>query len=228
MNSPSGGHNTTRFTLEFGYKRIVMTEGDRPANTVRALETRSEHEDIVFEQLDATKSSIRDSRFDRCIFRKVQLKESSFSKCKFESCVFESCDLSLFHGYDSAFIDVQFRECKLVGINWTDARRYSNISFEGCVLDYCSFAGLDFRKTGFRDCRLVEASFAEANLTDANFAGSDLTGCRFLRTNLTRCDLSNARGYVISPNENTVKGMKVSLAGAVSLMQTFGVQVDGF
>jgi len=192
------------------------------------FETRSDHEDIVFDQLDATKSSIAGSRFDRCTFRKVQLKEASLSKCKFESCVFENCDLSLFHGYESAFIDVRFHECKLVGVNWTDGRRYSNISFEKCVLDYCSFVSLDFRKTDFHDCRFLEASFAEANLTDANFAGSDLSGCRFLRTNLTRCDLSNARGYVINPNENTVKGMKVSLAGAVSLMQTLGIRVDGF
>jgi len=205
-----------------------MTDQDRPPNTVSIFETSSQYEDIVFEQLDATKSSITSSEFQRCTFRKVQLKEAALSKCKLESCVLESCDLSLLRIYNSAFIDVQFRDCKLTGMNWTDARRCSSISFERCVLDYSSLVGLDFRKTDFRDCRLVEANFAEANLTEANFAGSDLTGCRFLKTNLTRCDLSNARGYVISLTENTVKGMRVSLAGAVSMLQTLGIRVDGF
>ena len=130
--------------------------------------------------------------------------------------------------YGTSLRGVRFESCKLMGVDWTLASKWGDFSFKGCVMDYCSFVGLPLKKITFDGCRLVEANFTEANLTESDFSGSDLTGAQFSRTNLTKADLATASGYYIVPTNNTVRGAKISLEGAVAIARSFGLLVAGF
>jgi fluoroquinolone resistance protein len=205
-----------------------MATNAEPITDIKVLQEQSLHDGVVFAQLDLQKMSISEKEFQSCGFRGMRWSEGIVSNCTFANCTFDNCDLSLVRLYNSAFYGAAFVDCKLMGVNWADARRVGDMSFQQCILDYSSFVGTDFRKTAFSNSRIVVANFTEANLSECDFAGCDLSGSRFLRTNLSRADLSTATGFVLNPIDNNVKGMTISLSAAVSLTQMSGIRVHGF
>lgn len=83
-----------------------------------------------------------------------------------------------------------------------------------------------FTEQSFEDCRFAEAEFARCELKGVSFALSDLTRCSFSRNDLAGADLRGARGYAISPLDNNLRGMRVSLPEALGLLAAVGVVVE--
>jgi uncharacterized protein YjbI with pentapeptide repeats len=164
--------------------------------------------------------------FERCAFRGVNLQAADLARCRFVECRFVSSNLSVARVPQSAFQETSFHDSKLAGIDWTCVARLTVVSFEKCVLDQCAFLGMDLRKIAMRGCRLRDAVFAEADLAEADLRDADLTGAQFARTTLTKADLRGARGYVIHPLENDVKGMRASMPDAAALVMALGVDVE--
>jgi uncharacterized protein YjbI with pentapeptide repeats len=94
------------------------------------------------------------------------------------------------------------------------------------VLDECAFVKLDLRDVVLRRCRLRDAVFAESDLSGADLRDADLTGAQFLRTKLAGADLRGARGYVIHPADNDVRGLRASMPEAAGLVTALGVVLE--
>ena len=77
------------------------------------------NENKIFNNVILTKKDIAFKYFFNCRFISCIFSESMFRKLRFEKCIFTECDLSLVKLNQSSFIDVEFEESKLVGINWT-------------------------------------------------------------------------------------------------------------
>jgi uncharacterized protein YjbI with pentapeptide repeats len=98
--------------------------------------------------------------------------------------------------------------------------------FDGCDLSYCSFRKMDLTACSFTNCTTADAEFVQCELEGVSFDGTDLTRCTFHANNLVRADLRGARNYVISPFGNRVKGMRVTLPEALSLLLEVGVDLN--
>jgi uncharacterized protein YjbI with pentapeptide repeats len=183
-----------------------------------------------FSALVADAVAVQDVRFTGCRFDKSSLVETVFRSCVFDDCSFTDCNLSLIDVVNSRFSGTGFERCKLTGVNWSEAD-WSAMSvveplrFSSCILDLSVFMGLTLDGVVFGDCSLREVDFSDARLCGSDFSGSDLGGARFSRTDLRRARLESAHGYGISTADNTVRGMRVSLPEAVSLLSSIGVEL---
>jgi len=162
----------------------------------------------------------------RCTFRRCKLPESRWSRTKLEDCLFEDCDLTGMAPQELALRGVAFKGTKLMGVDWTDLGKLPDVSFERCDLRYASFVKQRLRATRFVGCVAREASFLEVDLTEADFTDSDLTGSTIRGCSLGKTNFSRATGVFFEPQHNKVKGVRISLAAAVLLAQSFGMVVE--
>jgi len=81
-------------------------------------------------------------------------------------------------------------------------------------------------KQGGQPDRYTDERFVGLGPSDHDFAGADLTRCAFQRDDLSGADLRGARGYVISPLDNDLGGMRVALPEAMGLIAALGVVVE--
>jgi fluoroquinolone resistance protein len=143
-----------------------------------------------------------------------------------ENCSFADSDLGLVKILNSGLHDVTFFRSKLVGIDWTKANKHMSVGFKSCNLSNVSFFGINLSKTNFIDCQLRNVDFAEANLSRCVCRGSDFKEARFSNTDLSYADFTNAQGYLICPNSNTLKKTRFSLPEAVSLLSGLDIIIE--
>lgn len=164
-----------------------------------------------------------------CAFIDCALAEVSFRGTHLSECRFERCDLSLVDLTDAVLQGVVFDSCRLTG-NHFDTLKTGALgimaTFVGCDLSYCSFRSLDLTACSFTDCVAVDAEFVRCELAGVSFEGSDLARCTFHANGLEGADLRGARNYAISPFGNRVKGMRVTMPEAVSLLLELGVDLS--
>ena len=184
------------------------------------------NEGKVFEKKILKDGDFNNLEFYNCKFLYCKFNGSTFHKCRFEDCEFTECDLSLIKPRYCAFIDVDFRQSKLVGINWTEAATPLSINFDSCLINLSSFFGLNLTKIKMVECIAKEVDFVEANLANGNFNATDFTNSRFLKTNLTKADFRQAKNYSIDPNNNLLKKTRFSLPEAISLLSGLDVVLD--
>jgi fluoroquinolone resistance protein len=175
---------------------------------------------IQFEQVEFI-----ECEFSNCFFVETIFINSTFIRCRFEN-----CDLSMIKIPGCTFSGIQFQSSKLLGIDWTKAQWGASLIedpfvFDGCVLNYSTFIGLDIKGTQFRNCTCLNVDFREADLSDAVFNGSDLTDSLFSQTNLSKADLSRARNYNLNPQENNIDGAIFSLPEAMSLIYNLDINL---
>lgn len=144
-----------------------------------------------------------------------------------ERCRFTRCDLSNASLADSAFEDVHFSACKLVGVDFAQVRRVSfEARFVDCSLRLARFSGMSLRTVTFERCDLRDVDFAEADCRGVRFVECDLRGALFEQTNLRKADLTSARGVRIDPQQNRVEGARVDLAVAIAIAEAHGLIVE--
>ncbi len=164
-----------------------------------------------------------------CSFTDCALTEASFRDAHLSDCDFVRCDLSLLDLTDAVFQDVRFDGCRLTG-NHFDTLKLGAMgvmaSFDGCDLSYCSFRGMDLTACSFTAGVTKDAEFVRCDLTGVSFDDTDLERCVFQANDLSGADLRSARNYRISPHGNTVKGMRVALPEALSLLAELGLDLD--
>lgn len=161
-------------------------------------------------------------KFDDCHFDSVDL-----SGFKFIDCVFLNCDLSMALLNKTGFQQVQFKNCKMLGMPFHKCDPFLlSFRFESCILHHASFGGLSIKKTVFRNCLIHEADFGECDLTGSVFDDCDLNMSRFEHSNLEKVDFSAAFNYQIDPNINRMKKAKFSLSQLPGLLQAFDIEID--
>ncbi|HWQ45553.1 MAG TPA: pentapeptide repeat-containing protein [Longilinea sp.] len=196
--------------------------------------TETYYENETFKGLTCEKEIVTAVLYEACRFERCSFQETQFKKCKFRDCTFSHCDLNLAQVEDSAFSQVQFDECKLVGINWAKAAwgkfdallKLKAVDFKGCVLNYSVFMGMNLNHILLQHCIAKEVDFSEALLRQADCTGTDFTGSRFNHTDLTEADLRRASNYHIPPQLNTLKKTRFSLPEAMALLYALDIQID--
>jgi len=186
---------------------------------------REEYVEETLEGIELTEA-LTEVRFEGCTLEGWSAAEATFRQCAFDDCVFRGCDLSNAKLFDTRLRGVRFERCKLMGVDFGAAYAIGlEVSFEGCVLSYASFAGMALRGLELIDCRAHETIFDDADLRDARFDATDLRGARFGGADLRGADLSEATGYAIDPTLAKVKGTKMSMEGALETARLLGIEV---
>jgi fluoroquinolone resistance protein len=168
--------------------------------------------------------------FRDCVFEECDLRELRLHACEFVDSDLLMCDLGLLDVAGSRFRGVTLEACHVVGVEWsrafTDTQWRVEVDAKECVLNFCSYAGLDLRRRRFEGCTIHEALFDGCDLRDASFRHSDLSGTQVEGCDLRGADLRTARNYAIAAGRNRVEGLRASLPEAAGLLTGLGIDLD--
>lgn len=99
-----------------------------------------------------------------------------------------------------------------------------NVAFDGCMLDYASFAECKLDHAVFSDCRLRDSLWSENRLSRVRFDHSDLERAQWARTQLSGGhDHRRIAGWTVSLTD--LRGMKVTAAQVLDLAGLLGVEI---
>lgn len=184
--------------------------------------TNENFKNINYSGQKITNSEFIDCTFEHCDFSNSILLENDFIDCCFESCNFAMAKLS-----GSGLKTVEFKDCKLMGINFDHCADFLfEVNFHKCILDYSSFVGKRMKKAKFTDCSLTEVDFTGVDLTNAVFARCDLLRTVFNRSNLERVDFRTASNYMFDPELNKLKKARFSLSGVPGLLGKYNIEIE--
>ncbi len=184
-------------------------------------------EDSSFTRQDYAKRSLATGEYDSCTFIQCNFANSDLSHCLFINCLFDNCNLSNTKLGNTTLNDVQFKNCKLLGVKFSDCNPLViSIRFEHCRLDMASFYQLSLKGIVFKKCSLHDVDFSAANLTSACFDDCDLTNAMFGNTTLKLADLRTAYNYSIDPEMNRIHKAKFSVTGLVGLLDKYNITVE--
>lgn len=181
----------------------------------------------IYDQIFAGMPFLEPGEYEQCQFKSCALAEADLSGCKFIDCDFVDCDLSLAKLDQSAWQDVRFKDCKLLGLRFDRVNPFGlALAFTGCRLNHSSFFRLKLKNTRFTACQMQEVDCVEADFTGAMFDDCDLLGAIFDRTLLERADLRQAWNYQLDPDQNEIKGAKCALEGLPGLLSKYQLQIE--
>ena len=179
-----------------------------------------------YSRLFLTEETVREKMFDECIFTDCIFPGCRFERCRFKHCSFKKCDLSNIIPMNSEFHDVTFTDCKAIGIDWTRAQVFKEISFTDSLINYSNFTFRKLLNIVIKKCEAKDVSFVENDLTGANFRYTDFENATFYKTNLTEVDFTGAVNYAIDVNNNTFKKTRFSLPEALSLLNGLDIVIE--
>lgn len=194
------------------------------------IESQQNYYEHSFNKLELSDEDISHSEFEACEFYDCDFSSSRFERCKFINCRFERCNLSLVNLTYTRVFELEFVDCKLVGIDWTRAHWPSfnldhELSFKRCILNDCSFFGLTLNELKLEECKLHDADLREADLAHATLTYCDFHHALFMRTNLNCADLTESTNFHIDVLENTLTKAKFSRYEALALLESLGIEL---
>lgn len=165
--------------------------------------------------------------YENCLFKNCNFNSADLRHVVFMDCQFEQCDLSNIKVPDTAFKNVRFGDCKLLGVQFGECNDFLlEMNFSNCQLNLTSFYKLKLKGIKFINCDLREADLTEADLTNSKFADCDLMGAVFDRTKLDRSDLYTAYNFSINPEINSIKKAHFSSGNIQGLVSHLDIKVD--
>jgi fluoroquinolone resistance protein len=174
--------------------------------------------------------SVCSSEFEDCEFNDCDFSSATFDRCKFINCSFSRCNLSLIKIPHTRFFEVNFSDCKLIGIDWT--RAYwpsynidSELKFSRCILNDCSFFGLVLNELKLDECKLHDVDFREGDFSNSSMIYSDFTNSLFVRSNLHNVDFTESSNFTLDVLENRVSKAKFSRFEALSLLEGLDIEL---
>jgi len=185
------------------------------------------YEGKTFDKSDFTVNLPDKGEYDNCRFLNCDYSDADLSGFIFTECEFIACNLSLIKLGKTAFKDVRFKDCKMLGLHFEDCSDFLfQVGFENCQLNLSSFFKRKLKQTSFKNTGLQEVDFTEADLTAAIFDQCDLSNATFDRTNLEKADFRSAFNYSIDPENNRIKKAKFSVAGLPGLLFKYGIDIE--
>jgi fluoroquinolone resistance protein len=184
-------------------------------------------ENEQFANIDFTREPLAKGEYEVCTFTDCNLGNVDLAGMEFVRCGFIACNLSLAKLKNTAFRHVQFKDCKLLGLNFENCNEFGfEVGFEDCQLDRSSFYKMKLKQMSFRRCRLHEIDFTESDLSGAVFDLCDLAQTRFEKTNLERADFTTAVNYVIDPELNRMRKAKFTSLGLAGLVAKYNLDIS--
>lgn len=185
------------------------------------------HIQKTFEKITYISKRINNREFEDCVFKNCDFSNSDFSNNSFMDCEFIECNLSMTQLGGSSLKTVNFRNCKLMGIQFQACQDFLfNVQFQDCILDYSSFANKKMPKTKFNSCSLKEVTFIGTNLTSSVFGNCNLDNAIFNDTILAGADFTTAYNYKIDPEFNPMKKAKFSSQGIAGLLDKYDIKIE--
>lgn len=186
--------------------------------------------DEVFQGLSLAREAVSGIEFEQCVFESCDFSQAQFRQCRFIQCRFVQCNLSLASLGFSLLNELAFDECKLIGVDWTQAQwpQFSSgfpISFRHCLLDSGSFMGLSLKQIQMLHCRAHDVDFRDADLRQADMSGTSFTDSVFMKTDLTAANFTDATNYSIDVKHNAVAKAIFSRFEALSLLESLGIEL---
>ena len=179
------------------------------------------------EEITGVRILEKEGYYEQCAFIHCNFNSADLSGVRIVNCRFEGCDLSLAKLKNTSLQEVKFVNCKLLGVQFSDCRKFMlELDFDSCILKLSLFAGLKLKNTRFRNCDMQEADFSEADLSGAQFDGSDLLQTIFFHTNLETADFRSAFNYSINPETNRLRKAKFSIPGVTGLLDSYGIEIE--
>ncbi len=169
---------------------------------------------------------IQNIEFENCIFEKCIFIECIFDNCRFIDCEFSGCSISAGKPINSSFINIKFKDSKIMGMDWTKAKNARFLEFENCDISYSNFSFLKLPRLKLIKCISQEVNFCESDLSEAIFTNTDFSKSIFLNTNLTKADFRSAYNYGIDIHANKLKKAKFSLPEAASLLKSLDIEIE--
>lgn len=179
-----------------------------------------------FSKLTSANETITSRTFEECEFIVCSFVSTRFEKCRFLNCKFTDSVLSAIIPMDSRFIDVKFRNCKVIGIDWTKTQKVQQLDFDKCQINYSNFRFLKIPGVKIINSEAKEADFTETDLHDGDFSNTNFEQTRFFKTDLTNCNFRGATNYSIDVANNVLKKTRFSLPEAVSLLNSLDIIID--
>jgi fluoroquinolone resistance protein len=163
-----------------------------------------------------------------CEVLDTDLSGARLSHCVFEDVTFRGCDLSLLHLGGSALRGVRFIDCKLTGMDWSQADDLGlGITLQDSVLDLAAFQGVGLKDLSWIGGRARDAVFTKTDLRGARLERVDLEGATFSRCDLRRADLSTCGGLRLDPLANRLERTKLPPETGLWILAKQGVVVPG-
>jgi len=180
-----------------------------------------------FDKIDFRENALPDGSYEECQFINCNFNGVDLSGRTFVSCTFDGCDASLVKLKNTSLQDVKFLNCKLLGVQFSDCRKFLlELAFENCMIKLSLFSGMKLKHMHFKNCNLQETDFSEADLTGTFFDTCDLLQATFFHTNLEQANFTSAFNYSINPETNRLRKAKFSLHGVVGLLDTYGIEIE--
>lgn len=184
-------------------------------------------EDQVYDEINFSASEIPGRQFVNCTFNKCIFSSSDLSNKEFLDCIFNACDLSLVNLSNTGMKSVQFKNSKLMGIDFSRCSDFLfAVEFEKCLLDFTIFTEKKLKKTRFMNCSLKEADFTAVDLSYAVFDECDLNLATFVQCNLEHADFRSAFNYAIDPDQNKLRKAKFCYPAVLGLLAKYNVIVE--
>ena len=180
----------------------------------------------TFVKVDFTQQQIKKGEYDNCTFENCNFENVHASNIQFVECEFVNCNFSNAIVKATAFKDVVFDHCKMIGVKYNECDSFLlQLKFISCQLDFSSFYQLKIPNTVFIDCNLEEVDFSEANLQQSEFDSCNLKNAIFEGTNLEKADFSTSVNITLKPNNNRLKGAKFSNENVIGLLREFQIVI---
>ena len=183
-------------------------------------------EEQIYEGINYTADGLPGGSYEICTFVNCDLSNCDLGGIKFTECEFKSCNLSMVKVIKTSLNDIQFRDCKLLGINFENCDTFLfSVAFDNCTLNYSSFYKRLLKKTRFANCIMQEVDFTDSDLNQSVFDNCDLAKAKFENTNLEKVDFRTAYNYALDPEINRVKKAQFSLPGVVGLLSKYDIVI---
>jgi fluoroquinolone resistance protein len=183
----------------------------------------------IFDRADLVKNPLEKGEYEGCVFNNCNFSEADLSGYVFADCLFSDSNLSLAKVSRTAFRNISFRNCKMLGIRIDTCLEFGiSFSFENCRLSHSSFCRKKIRNTIFKNVQLQETDFSECDLTGSLFENCDLTRAVFDHTNIEKADFRTSYNYSIDPEINRVKRAKFSIQGLPGLLEKYALDIEGY
>lgn len=181
----------------------------------------------TFDTINFAEQPLPSGEYDTCRFVRCQFTNADVSHRTFSECTFEHCNFSLTKLARTAFREVQFINCELLGIHFDTCNDFLfTVGFDSCVIRLSSFHKLKLKKTQFRQCEIHQTDFTRADLTGSLFDHCDLTNSTFDDTILEKADFRTASGYTLDPERNRLKKARFTMPAVVGLLAKYDIQIE--
>jgi uncharacterized protein YjbI with pentapeptide repeats len=145
----------------------------------------------------------------------------------FTDCIFTSCNISNAKLGNTAIREIQFNDCKLLGLHFDDCNDFLFAAkFTNCNLHLSSFYQRKMRQARFSNCDLQETDFSMAELVQATFDQCNLAGAVFDATNLEKADFRTSYHFTINPISNKIKKARFSKDSLEGLLSYLDIIID--